>query len=54
MDPFMTWGLLLLGMFIGASPAFILGAAITRRKMEIENDNAARLTERIEKGWSDR
>jgi hypothetical protein len=34
MDPVMTWGLLLLGMFIGASPAYIFGAAITRRKME--------------------
>jgi hypothetical protein len=49
MDPVTTWGLLILGMFIGASPAYIVGAAIARRKVESETADetvARRVAER--------
>jgi hypothetical protein len=52
MDPVMTWGWWLFGAFCGASPAYILGAAITRRKQE---DTMTRLQEaQIELAWAQR
>jgi membrane protein DedA with SNARE-associated domain len=53
MDPVMTWGLILLGIFIGASFGFMLGSFFTRVKLDDEIEDAAWRAELTARGWRD-
>jgi membrane protein DedA with SNARE-associated domain len=51
MDPVMTWGLILLGLFIGASFGYMVGAFFTRVKIDDEIEEAAWRAEMTARGW---
>jgi membrane protein DedA with SNARE-associated domain len=53
MDPVMTWGLLLLGMFIGASFGFLLGSFFTRVKIDDEIEDARWRAGLTPQRWND-